>query len=179
MTTVPTAEDAVLYDPLTGLPNRVLQRAHLVHALRRAERSGTQVALLFLDIDDFRDINDRLGPELGDQVLIVLAARLQACLRGTDLTARLQDNEFAIVCEDITDLGDVAMLARRVREALAVPLQVGSTTVEVRASVGTAVSDGSGRPGDLLNAADHAMWRIKRSHRRSGQARNAHDEVDD
>lgn len=159
----PWAED-VLYDPLTGLPGRLLQRAHLVHALRRATRAGTQVAVLFLDLDDFRDVNERLGRELGDQVLIVLAARLQACLRGTDLTARLEGDEFAIVCEDITDPRDLEMVTRRVREALAVPLHVGGAVVEVRASVGTALSAGTDQPGALLNLADRAMAAQKAAH---------------
>ena len=74
-------EDDDLYDPLTGLPGRLLQRAHLVHALRRAGRNGTKVAVLFLDVDDFRSLNDRIGAELADQVLIVLAARVQTSLR--------------------------------------------------------------------------------------------------
>jgi diguanylate cyclase (GGDEF)-like protein len=104
--------DDGLYDPLTGLPGRLLQRAHLVHALKRATRTGTQVAVLSLDLDDFSDVNDRLGRELGDQILVVLAARLQACLRGTDLTARLDGDEFAIVCEDLTDARDLAMVTR-------------------------------------------------------------------
>jgi diguanylate cyclase (GGDEF)-like protein len=160
----PWAED-VLYDPLTGLPGRLLQRAHLVHALKRATRTGTQVAVLFLDLDDFRDVNERLGPELGDQVLIVLAARLQACLRGTDLTARLEGDEFAIVCEDLTDSHDLAMVTRRVREALAAPLHIGDAVVEVRASVGSAMSAGTHQPGALLNLADRAMAAQKAAHR--------------
>jgi diguanylate cyclase (GGDEF)-like protein len=156
--------DDVLYDPLTGLPGRLLQRAHLVHALKRATRSGTQVAVLFLDLDDFRDLNERLGRELGDEVLIVLAARLQACLRGTDMTARLEADEFAIVCEDLTDARDLAMVTRRVVEALAVPLRIGDAVVEVRASVGSALSAGTDQPGALLNLADRAMCEEKRFH---------------
>jgi len=136
-----------------------------VHALRRATRTGSRVALLFLNVDDFTDINDRLGSELGDQVLVVIAARLQACLRGTDLTARHEGDEFAIVCEDLTDPGDVSLLARRVRDVLATPMHVGDAVVQLRVSVGTAISSGADRPGDLLNAADHAMSKVKRSHR--------------
>jgi diguanylate cyclase (GGDEF)-like protein len=157
--------DDDLYDPLTGLPGRLLQRAHLVHALKRATRTGTQVAVLFLDLDDFSDVNDRLGRELGDQILVVLAARLQACLRGTDLTARLEGDEFAIICEDLTDARDLAMVTRRVREALAAPLHIGDTVVEVRATVGAALSAGTDQPGALLNLADRAMTEQKRLHR--------------
>lgn len=157
--------DDDLYDPLTGLPGRLLQRAHLVHALKRATRTGTQVAVLFLDLDDFRDVNERLGRELGDQVLVVLAARLQACLRGTDLTARLDGDEFAIVCEDLTDPRDLAMVMRRIRDALAVPMHLGDMVVEVRASLGSAMSAGTDQPGALLNLADRAMADDKRARR--------------
>jgi diguanylate cyclase (GGDEF)-like protein len=156
------AED-LLYDPLTGLPGRLLQRAHLSHALKRATRSGTKVAVLFLDLDDFRDINERLGRELGDQVLIVLSARLQACLRGTDHTARLDGDEFAVVCEDLTEPRDLTMVMRRIEEALATPLRVGDTVVEVRASLGSAISAGADEPGALLNIADRSMTAAKRA----------------
>ena len=157
--------DDALYDPLTGLPGRLLQRAHLVHALKRASRSGTQVAVLFLDVDDFRDVNDRLGQDVGDQVLVVIAARLQASLRGTDLTARLEGDEFAIVCEDLSDPRDLTMVMRRIRGSLAVPIHAGDAVVEVRASVGSAISAGTELPGALLNLADRAMAEDKRAHR--------------
>jgi diguanylate cyclase (GGDEF)-like protein len=167
----PWADD-VLYDPLTGLPGRLLQRAHLVHALKRATRTGTQVAVLFLDLDDFRDVNERLGRELGDQVLIVLAARLQACLRGTDMTARLDGDEFAIVCEDLTDSHDLATVTRRLRAALAAPLHVGGVVVEVRATVGSALSAGTDQPGELLNLADRAMSAQRSAHQTEAQKRS-------
>jgi diguanylate cyclase (GGDEF)-like protein len=167
----PTAD--ALYDDLTGLPNRLLQRAHLVHALKRANRTGGQVAVLFLDLDDFHDINDRLGREVGDQVLVVLAARLQACLRGTDLTARLDGDEFAIVCEDVTDPRDVTTILRRVGAVLAVPVHVGSAVIEVRASIGSALSAGTEQPGALLNLADRAMSDVK-SERRAAQRQADH-----
>jgi diguanylate cyclase (GGDEF)-like protein len=154
-----------LYDPLTGLPGRLLQRAHLVHALRRATRAGTQVAVLFLDLDDFADVNERLGREVGDQVLIVLAARLQACLRGTDFTARLEGDEFVIVCEDLTDRHDLSMIMRRITGALVMPMRVGTAVIEVRASIGSAMSAGEDQPGTLLNRADDAMAEEKRAHR--------------
>ncbi len=154
--------DDELYDSLTGLPGRLLQRAHLVHALKRATRTGTQVAVLFLDVDDFHDVNDRLGRELADQVLVVLAARLRACLRGTDYTARLDGDEFAIVCEDLTDSRDLAMVLRRISDVLAKPVRVGEASVEVRASVGSAMSAGTEQPGLLLNLANRSMSEVKR-----------------
>ena len=165
----PLSDDEVLYDGLTGLPGRLLQRAHLVHALKRATRGGTRVAVLFLDLDDFHDINERLGRELGDEVLVVLAARLQACLRDTDMTARLEGDEFAIVCEDLTDQHDLAAVVRRVAGALATPLRVGDSVVQVRASIGSAISGGGEAPGQLLAIADRAMSQAKRAHRNPEQ----------
>lgn len=150
-------EDAVLYDPLTGLPGRLLQRAHLVHAMRRAARNRSRVAVLFLDVDDFTDLNDRLGSELGDQVLVVLAARIQAALRGTDMTARLDGDEFTVVCEDVNEPHDVALVAHRVSQAMAAPMRVGSHVVEVRATAGTALSTGGEHAGELLNTANKEM----------------------
>jgi diguanylate cyclase (GGDEF)-like protein len=161
----PASVDEDLYDDLTGLPNRYLQRAHLVHALKRAARSGTQVAVLFLDVDDFNVINDRLGRELGDQVLVVVAARVQAALRGTDLTARLEGDEFVIVCEDVTDPRDLNVLMGRVLAALSPPLHIGDTMVELRASVGGALGTGTESPGSLLAAADQAMTEAKAGRR--------------
>jgi diguanylate cyclase (GGDEF)-like protein len=158
-----------LYDTLTGLPGPLLQRAHLVHALKRAVRDGSQVAVLFLDVEDFGDINRRIGRELGDQVLVVIAARLRACLRGTDLTARLDGDQFSIVCEDLIDGHGLDIVSRRIRDALAVPLHVGGTTIEIRATIGAAMSSGADRPGDLLAAADSAMG----AHRRSRRGRPA------
>jgi diguanylate cyclase (GGDEF)-like protein len=161
-------DEAALYDPLTGLPGRLLQRAHLVHALKRAERSGTRVAVLFLDLDYyFEDVNHRLGQDVGDVVLIVMSARLQSCLRGTDLTARLDGDEFAIVCENLTDDRDLSMILRRIDDALAAPLHVGGAVIEVRASLGSALSDGAERPGELLNLADSARAKVKRAYRRT------------
>jgi diguanylate cyclase (GGDEF)-like protein len=159
----PDIEDE-LYDTLTGLPGPLLQRAHIVHALKRATRTGTQVAVLFLDLDDFHDVNRRLGRELGDQVLVVLAARLQSCLRGTDLTARLEGDQFAIVCEDITDPADLRLVMHRIADALAVPVRVGGTAIEVRASIGSALSAGTDQPGLLLNMADQSMAMAKQLH---------------
>ncbi len=157
-----------LYDELTGLPNRLLQRAQLVHALKRASRTGSQVALLFLDVDDFRDINDRHGRELGDRVLILLAARLEACLRGTDLTTRLDGDQFVILCEDLANEQDLQFVTQRIRDAVAAPLRVGDVEVELRVSIGTAISTGVDHPGDLLVAADEDLMQAKRTARARG-----------
>lgn len=154
-------EDEVLYDPVTGLPGRLLQRAHLVHALQRASRNGTRVAVLFLDVDDFGDIDARLGRERADQVLVVLAARIEACLRGTDMTTRLDADEFVVVCEDVADERALAILTRRLSSAVATPMQIGDASVEVRVSVGTALGTGHEHAGELLHTADLRMAETK------------------
>lgn len=162
-TTTPrtTAADVLLSDPRTGLTIPGLQRAQLGHALARASRFGTKVGLLFIDLDD---INERLEREVLDQVHVLVAARLRACLRGIDLTAQLDEGgEFVIVCEALSDACDVDVVAARVTEALAAPLHVGETLIELRATVGTATSAGADEPGALLVAANDAMTRNKTS----------------
>lgn len=158
-------EDASLYDTLTGLPGRLLQRAHLVHALRRADRNQTKVAVLFLDIDDFAGLNDRVGPEIADQVLVTLAARIQSSLRGTDQTARLDGDEFVVVCEDLTEPHDLSMLARRISDAASTVMRIGDQAIEIRVTTGTAMSDGGERAGQLLNMANKDMLERKAAHR--------------
>jgi diguanylate cyclase (GGDEF)-like protein len=154
-------DDDALYDPLTGLPGPLLLRAHLHHALRRATRNRTQVAVLALDVDDFGDLDARLGRELADEVLVVLAARVQAALRGTDVTTRLDADEFVVVCEDITDVHDATMVSRRVADAVATPMRIGDTVVEVRATVGTALGTGIEAPLDLLDLAGQEIRRAR------------------
>jgi diguanylate cyclase (GGDEF)-like protein len=160
-------EDDELYDPLTGLPGRLLQRAHLVHALRRAGRNGTKVAVLFLDVDDFHSLNERIGPELADQVLIVVAARIETSLRDTDMTARLDADEFVVVCEDIQEDQDLDLLERRILDSVSTPMHVGELVVEVRLSVGAVMGSGAERAGELLHAADLRMAEAKGSRRAS------------
>lgn len=150
----------LLRDPRTGLPSAHGQRAQLGHALARASRFGTTVALLFVDLDH---LDERVGPEIVDALHTLVAARLEACLRGTDLAAQLEGDEFVIVCEDLTGPGDVAVVATRVAEALEAPVRLGDVLVELRATVGTATTDGSHEPGALLVAADQDMSRIKRA----------------
>lgn len=159
----PRVDDDVLYDALTGLPGDLLLRAHLHHALRRATRNRTQVAVLALDLEDIGDLGDRLGRELADQVLVVLAARIQAALRGTDVTTRLDADAFIVVCEDITDAHDAAMVARRVSDAVATPMRIGDAVVEVRATIGTALSTGAEGVSDLLQLAGDEVAEV-RSH---------------
>lgn len=150
-----------LHDDLTGLPNRLLLGDHLSQACARARRAGTHVAVLFLDLDNFKEINDSLGHVAGDQVLIEVAARLRGCLRETDTAARQGGDEFVVVCEDLTDPREADLVADRIDHALAAPLTAGATQVQVTASVGIATAGRAADPQDLLRSADTAMYRAK------------------
>ncbi|MBP6513911.1 MAG: diguanylate cyclase [Steroidobacteraceae bacterium] len=150
------------YDPLTRLANRRLFLDRVEHALALARRSGTRVALLFVDLDDFKDVNDTLGHEAGDQVLREAAIRLLGCARAVDTVARFGGDEFAILVEGVGASVDVERVATGVVTALARPIQVSATQeARVAASVGVALS----RPGDhaeaLLRSADLAMYEAK------------------
>ncbi len=154
-------EHRALHDVLTGLPNRLLLIDHLAQACSRAERTGTFLAVLFLDVDDFKEVNDSLGHEAGDEVLIEVAARLRGVLRATDTAARLGGDEFVIVCEALGTATAAGVVADHVDRALAAPLTVGVTQVQVTASIGIATTSGGASPEDLLRDADTAMYRAK------------------
>jgi len=168
----------VLHDDLTGLANRRLLDDRLTQALARAKRTGTSVAVLFLDLDQFKRINDTLGHAVGDQVLIEVARRLQACLRDTDTCARVGGDEFVVVCEDLGHPSDGSLLVSRLESALAAGVPVGDETIAVRASIGIAVGSTGSLPLDLLQQADAAMYRAKEETARTGSRRptNGHDQ---
>src|SRR3712207_6730232 len=109
------------HDPLTGLPNRALFMDRLEHASSRAKRRGNTVAVLFMDLDNFKVINDSLGHEAGDQLLIAVAERLKAHLRPEDTVARLGGDEFTILVEDVTSIGEVTRIAERVAHIMQSP----------------------------------------------------------
>jgi diguanylate cyclase (GGDEF)-like protein/PAS domain S-box-containing protein len=151
-----------LSDPLTGLPNRTLLADRLEHALARADRRRALVAVLFLDLDNFKVVNDSLGHEVGDQLLIAVAERLRACLRPEDTVARLGGDEFAVLLED-ADRGRAIRVAERVTQELHAPFRIGGHEVFVTASVGISLGTSARRRrlGDLLREADQAMYRVK------------------
>jgi diguanylate cyclase (GGDEF)-like protein/PAS domain S-box-containing protein len=151
------------HDPLTGLPNRALFIDRLEHALTRANRRGSKVAVLFMDLDNFKIINDSLGHKAGDQLLIAVAERLKAPLRPEDTAARLGGDEFTILVEDISSVGDVARIAVRIAEILQPPFALGEQEVFATVSTGIALnSPAHEKPADLLRHADMAMYRAKR-----------------
>ena len=147
------------HDSLTGLPNRALFLDRLSFAVGRATRSGNPVGVLFIDIDDFKTINDSLGHRAGDELLRAVASRLKACLRPSDTIARLGGDEFAVLIEEIDDTADAATAAGRVLDSLADPITVEGREVYVGASVGIAA--GPQDAETLLRDADLAMYRAK------------------
>ena len=151
-----------LHDPLTRLPNRSLFLDRLEQAVSRLERAGGAVAVLFLDLDGFKDINDSLGHDIGDNVLVAVSERLRAVLRPTDSVARFGGDEFTVLCEAFRTVEDVLEVADRVAQAVAEPLDLaprGPTVVT--ASIGIAFARGAVRPESLLRDADAAMYRAK------------------
>jgi diguanylate cyclase (GGDEF)-like protein/PAS domain S-box-containing protein len=150
-----------MHDGLTGLPNRALLLDHLTGALARAERLRTYVAVMFLDLDHFKDVNDTLGHDAGDRLLVDLANRLRRCLRDTDTAARFGGDEFVVVCEGLATPDQAAASAGRVARALRTEIQAPHHPIMVTVSVGVATSRGTSAPAELLREADAAMYRAK------------------
>ena len=151
-----------LHDPLTGLPNRTLVLDRIEHALAgRARRPGT-AAVVLLDIDQFKVVNDSLGHDAGDQLLLAVAPRLIAAVRPGDTVGRLGGDEFVVVCESVPDAAGAAAIAARIVEAFDEPFVLAGEQQHLSASVGLALADAATEtPGDLLRNADAAMYRAK------------------
>lgn len=151
------------HDRLTGLPNRGLFMDRLEHALARRPREGEMIAVIFLDLDNFKVINDSLGHRAGDQLLLTMAARLQTCVREGDTVARLGGDEFTVLLEHITDLSDAIRVAQRIAEQSLTLYAIGDREVSVTASIGIALpADENESADDLLRNADIAMYEAKR-----------------
>ncbi len=158
--------DQAFRDPLTGLPNRALMADRIDHALRRSERGERRPALLYLDVDDFKAINDTLGHPAGDRVLVEIARRLASCLRPADSAARLGGDEFAILIEDTSSMAEATAVADRLGLALARPLDLGGRPVSIRASMGIVRFDSADVTGqNMIRDADIAMYEAKRNAR--------------
>ncbi len=151
-----------LHDPLTGLPNRMQLKSRLEQALARAKRRNTILAIMCIDLDRFKDVNDTLGHKVGDGLLQAASDRLRACVRETDIVARLGGDEFAIVAEDLEDLSSVLPLARRICQELAEPFEIDGHPIAISGSVGISFAPNEGSdPAVLLNNADLALYRAK------------------
>jgi diguanylate cyclase (GGDEF)-like protein len=150
------------HDALTGLPNRASFTEHLEEAVRRAKRTDWQLALMFLDVDQFKRVNDSLGHEAGDRLLRVLAARIRGRVRETDLLFRMGGDEFTVILEDVHGPEEAAMVAQRVIETTREPLQLAHHELAVSVSVGIAMFPKDDAGGErLVKSADTAMYRAK------------------
>jgi diguanylate cyclase (GGDEF)-like protein len=158
------ARHDAMHDVLTSLPNRALLRDRLSRAFLRSERHGTAVALVFLDLDGFKHVNDSLGHDAGDQLLVEVGMRFLSVVRETDTVARLGGDEFAVLVEDVANLSDVTDVADRLLEALTEPVSLAQRDVSVNASIGIAISSAKAKDSrTLLRNADVAMYEAKRS----------------
>ncbi|MCU1447968.1 MAG: diguanylate cyclase/phosphodiesterase with and sensor(s), partial [Acidimicrobiales bacterium] len=155
-----------LYDPLTALPNRILLHERLTDALVDARQRDGRVAVLFLDLDRFKSVNDNYGHACGDHLLTAVADRLREAVRTEDLLARLGGDEFVVICHDITYHGEAETIAERILDSLSRPFDVKNGELKVTTSVGIALSENTGRgrkesAETLLHDADVAMYRAK------------------
>ena len=156
------------HDVLTNLPNRALFRDELRRAFANRSREGEQVAVLCLDLDRFKPVNDTLGHAAGDELLRQVAMRLSFCVRAGDLAARLGGDEFGIIQSRVEDEGDASALAERVVQSLSGPYDVCGHRVTVGVSVGVAIAAGAtGSPDELVHQADLALYRVKADGRQS------------
>ena len=147
-----------VHDPLTGLANRTLLRDRLTQALARSEREGGATGVLFIDLDNFKEVNDLHGHAIGDTVLAELGARIQTAVRPADTVARFGGDEFVVICEQI-DEGVVMALGQRLQEAINEPLEIDGLIHATSASIGIAI--GHEDPDTLLGNADVAVYRAK------------------
>ncbi|HNG15502.1 PAS domain S-box protein [Accumulibacter sp.] len=158
------AEFIACYDPLTHLPNRTLLNIHFEHALSKAELMNARLALLVLDVDHFKEVNERFGYESGDRLLTAIGERIKSRLRDGDTLARLPGNVFAILMEEVENADDAAVLARDLLEVLATPFRIGGAVAElhVSASIGISISPDDGSTlAILLRKAESAVHKIK------------------
>lgn len=150
------------YDELTGLPNRACFRDRLDTALARVRRNGGRVALLYVDLDRFKQVNDTYGHSGGDQLLRAVADRLTHCVRDTDTVARLGGDEFVVLLESIAEAEDARRVVDKIRAAFEQPMQIAEHSLDIGLSIGTALypEDGDAE-AQLLKQADDRMYLMK------------------
>ncbi len=151
-----------LQDTLTGLPNRAALIRHLEQSLEACAHAGTGLAVLFVDLDGFKQVNDSLGHAVGDELLVLASQRIRACMRPEDVVARLGSDEFVVVCPDVSDDTIVPSIAARIGSQLAAPFPIGDHEAVVSASIGlVTTADAEASAEDLLGQADLAMYEAK------------------
>jgi diguanylate cyclase (GGDEF)-like protein len=150
------------HDPLTQLANRALFTDRIAHALARRQHPDSQIALLFVDLDDFKTVNDSLGHAAGDQLLFAVAERLRACLRPEDTAARLGGDEFGVLLETVADVNEAAVVAERITDSMRTPFRLNDDDVHVHMSAGIVIGrPGESTPDELVRKADLAMYAAK------------------
>lgn len=154
-------EHRALHDALTGLPNRALVLERLQMCLSKSEEHSVGVTVLFIDLDYFKRINDSFGHDAGDQVLITVAQRLQRAMRQHDIVARLAGDEFVIICPEVADYSDAAVIAQRLLRELAPPIALKEDHVFISASIGIAMAKPGWTAEKVLGSADIAMYEAK------------------
>ncbi|MFC6518913.1 diguanylate cyclase domain-containing protein [Undibacterium arcticum] len=154
------------YDLLTGLPNRRLFLDRLEQDLKHAGRIGAPISLLFIDLDHFKEVNDKFGHDAGDLLLRLVTARLLSCIRDTDTVARLSGDEFTVILQDLRGTEDVELIAGKILTELASPFPIFSHTVHISASIGITLSpQDASTPDHLIKNADQAMYVAKKAGR--------------
>ncbi|SHJ84335.1 PAS domain S-box-containing protein/diguanylate cyclase (GGDEF) domain-containing protein [Malonomonas rubra DSM 5091] len=158
------------HDPLTNLPNRLRANDRLRHAMDKSRRSATQIALLFLDLDRFKNFNDSLGHASGDEILCEVAERLRKQVRESDTIARLGGDEFLVILEELKDAVGAATLAQKIQGALTEPIRIGGQDLPLTVSIGISTYPGdASNAEELLKCAEVAMYRAKEQGRNSYQ----------
>jgi diguanylate cyclase (GGDEF)-like protein len=157
------ARQAALHDDLTGLPNRTLVVEGLTHHFARDRRPGKTPAVLFIDLDRFKQVNDTFGHRVGDQLLVAVARRLSSVLRSGDTLGRLYGDEFVLLCEDLDLRSRADGIVERITSALSAPFVIAGTEVDVTASIGITFADPNHDAEQLLHDADVAMYQAKRA----------------
>ena len=156
------AHALALHDALTGLPNRILLMERIEHALHSRMRSHKHVAVLFMDLDGFKSVNDSSGHQVGDELLVAVGDRIKELLRPGDTVARLSGDEFIVVCHELDCEAQVHAIATRLVDAMAAPFELRRIVVDLSASIGIAFAASGDDPEQLLHRADVAMYQVKR-----------------
>ncbi len=158
-----SARHAAFHDPLTGLPNRVLFNDRLEHGLTQANRHGWNLAVMFVDLDEFKSINDQYGHDAGDTVLQTISQRLKETTRVDDTVSRHGGDEFLYLLMEIHNIRDATLAAKKIIKAIQKPCNIGTRDLVVRASIGISMFPKHGKTAnDLIKSADKAMYQAKR-----------------